>query len=212
MTTAQTSGRILRREHIVAATLVGAVVVVLGFASGIGVRQSQASGTQPPQQAAPGNTPGNEPPLPQAPPEAPPQIPLPGEQPLPVVPIALPPQTVPIVTPVPTVPPSVPEPSPGPPHNHPSPPPGSPTPPPPGPPPTPPCQPGWVPVWLDTATGTVQQLPLLGGLAGGLLSVLPLPSATDPSALPPGTPLDQLLLTCEPAPPAPPVPATDPPR
>lgn len=37
----------LRREHVVAASLVGSVVVVLGFASGLGIHHATSAATPP---------------------------------------------------------------------------------------------------------------------------------------------------------------------
>lgn len=64
------AGTILRREHLVAASLVGTVVVVVGFASGLGLTHPASAGTQqaqprttelpppPAPAAAPGGSPG----------------------------------------------------------------------------------------------------------------------------------------------------------
>ncbi|HEY4021025.1 MAG TPA: hypothetical protein VGM75_20215 [Pseudonocardiaceae bacterium] len=45
------AGTILRREHLVAACLVGTVVVVVGFASGLGLTKPAATGAQATQNA-----------------------------------------------------------------------------------------------------------------------------------------------------------------
>jgi len=55
--------RLLRREHIVAASLVGSVVVVIGFASGLGTRPGTGASAAP----APGE--GTAPPVATAPPQ-----------------------------------------------------------------------------------------------------------------------------------------------
>ncbi|SEC95769.1 hypothetical protein SAMN04489727_5753 [Amycolatopsis tolypomycina] len=153
-------GPALRRDHVIAASLAGAVVIVVGYASGIGLRPGTAAAT-PPVVADGGHPP------------AAPQTPAP--QPLPVgqLPTGGPPSPLPAVpvgdvpaAPMPSMPGAVPIPDPG------SPDPGSPpsSPPPstsPAPPPgtdVPTCQPGVPQQVLDTVGG----LPLLGAVTSGL--------------------------------------------
>lgn len=166
----------LRREHIVAASLVGSVVVVLGFASGLGIHHTTTAGTTPPAQA-----------------EGPPQTS--AAQPTgdvgqsgnagqsgdsgqqgprqnfvgtPVVTLSVSPSmTMPTGSspPVSTSPTSVT---------------GQPVPT-----TTQPCAPGLVPVALKSVTSGVQELPLLGSV----VSAVPLPVL-----------LDSLLGSCAPAP------------
>jgi hypothetical protein len=158
-------GPALRRDHVIAASLAGAVVVVVGYASGIGLRPGTAAAT-PPVVADGGH--------PAAAPETPGAQPLPAGQPpaggpvspLPAVPVGdLPPDPMPSMpgdvgaTPAPdpgspgagtTPPPSEPEPT-------------TPVPPPPGT-DVPACQPGVPQQVLDTVGG----LPLLGAVTTGL--------------------------------------------
>jgi hypothetical protein len=154
-------GPALRRDHVIAASLAGAVVIVVGYASGIGLRPGGAADAATPPVVADGGHP--------AAPETP------GTQPLPS---ALPPSDVP-VSPLPAVPAgdqpatTVP-PMPGDVVVAPTPDPGSPaptTPPNPTTPPLPPpgtevpaCQPGAAQQVLDTVGG----LPLVGAVTTGL--------------------------------------------
>jgi hypothetical protein len=182
------SGFAVRREQVVASFLVGAVVVVLGFASGLGVRTADQPAGEQPVDAAPDHA------SPPAGEETPPvsgggpgsggrQPVAGGGSPRPV--------TVP-GTRVPdpgggTVPPS------------PGPVPPSPTPPPQGPPPAPPeCEPGALPTWLATAADTLVSVPVVGGVLGAPLA----PVLTTPlggTALTSIEPLGSLLGTCQPA-------------
>lgn len=174
--------RLLRREHVVAASLVGAVVVVIGFASGLGSRPGTGASAAP--EPAPG---GQEPPAataPVTPAQAqPPQGGSPGYSggggggaavPVTTMP-AQPPgtghtghPTAPATT---TTPPTTTTSTPG-----------------------APCEPGLVPTALDTLLGT------LGSATGALgLGAAPAVVGTTAAllpALPAGTPLDQLLATC----------------
>jgi hypothetical protein len=79
-------GPAVRRDHVIAASLAGAVVVVVGYASGIGLRPGGAADAATPPAVADGGHPAT--------PETP------GTQPLPS---ALPPSDVP-VSPLPAVP------------------------------------------------------------------------------------------------------------
>lgn len=155
-------GSALRRDHVIAASLAGAVVVVVGYASGIGLRPGSAAATPPPVadggHAVTPETPGAQP-IPSAlPPSAVPVPPLPaipvGDQPVMTMP---PPPADVVANPTP----------------NPAPDPGTPTVPPPStttPPPPPPggdlpaCQPGAAQQVLDTVGG----LPLLGAVTTGL--------------------------------------------
>lgn len=151
-----------RRDQLIAASLTGAVVIVVGYASGLGLKPGTAAAENPPALAQPAPSastpsPGGEPPAP---------VPVPS---LPAVPVTGVP--APAAPPEPTVPgggvevsPSVPPPDPVPSHPHPGPP--SATPPSPPPPGTelPACQAGVAQQLLDT----VGTLPLLGGVTGGL--------------------------------------------
>ena len=154
-------GPALRRDHVIAASLAGAVVVVVGYASGIGLRPGGAADAATPPAVADGGhsaapeTPGAQP-LPSAlPPSAVPVSPLPavpvGDQPAETMP------TVPgdgvVATPTPTPVPDPPAPT--------SPP--EPAPPPPGT-EVPACQPGAAQQVLDTVGG----LPLVGAVTTGL--------------------------------------------
>ncbi|WP_370940711.1 hypothetical protein [Amycolatopsis sp. cg13] len=179
------------REQVVAACLAGAVVVVVGYASGIGLKTTAASGPvaldQAPAQAAP----APQPVLPNG------ELPPPGAvQPMPPVPgggippVDAPPPAAPVAdAPSGEVPPptgEIPQPSgdpmpPAPPETPPQTPTG--TPPPSG---TPTCQPGAVQPVLDTVSG----LPLIGGLTTGI-------GVTGPDGL-----LSTILGSCPPVQPA----------
>jgi hypothetical protein len=203
--------RLLRREQIVAASLVGSVVVVVGFASGLGTRPGTGANAAP----APG---GEENPVATAPP------PPTTTQTQPRRNSTQPPRTgggstgggvIPVTT-MPTLPPGT---------SHTGHPPAPTTPPPtttpPGTTPPPPttCQPGLVPAAVTTLLGTLGRATDalgLGGLLGGAptaallptTSLLPgeqlvladgtllsaLPDGT--LLLPDGTPLDQFIATC----------------
>jgi hypothetical protein len=175
--------RLLRREHVVAASLVGAVVVVIGFASGLGSRPGTGASAAP----APGSN--QEPPAATAPVTTaqtqPPQGGSPGYtgggggggggQAVPVTTLpALPPGTG---------------------HTgHPTAPPATTTPPATTLPPGMTCEPGLVPVALDTLLGTL-------GRATGALGLGAAPTVVGTTAallpqLPEGTPLDQFVATC----------------
>ncbi|WP_215547265.1 hypothetical protein [Amycolatopsis sp. CA-230715] len=165
----------LRRDHVIAASLAGAVVVVVGYASGIGLRPGTSAEATPPadggqQQAAPA-VPGAGQPVPGAlpPPDSVPPLPA-----VPVLPVAAqPPDPTPPMEPMPPMPPQSPggvvvTPTPGPGPEQPPPPATTPPLPPPGttPPgtPVPVCQPGVPQQLLDTVGG----IPLLGTLTTGL--------------------------------------------
>jgi hypothetical protein len=190
---------LLRREHVVAASLVGAVVVVVGFASGLGARPVIA-GQAPSDDDSAGATPSAEP-------QQPPQDSAPRNR-NPVhhngsgggghVPVTNPPGTghtghpAPPTTPVP--PPSSTPPKPEEPEN--------------------PCAPGFVPRSLDTLLGTLTRatdtIDLLDGVPLESIGLAPttVPTLLDGSA---GlAPLDQLLATCEPATPTTTPPTTPP--
>ncbi|WP_410655393.1 hypothetical protein [Amycolatopsis sp. lyj-112] len=152
-----------RRDQLIAASLTGAVVIVVGYASGLGLKPGTAAENPPVlAQPAPSGTtplPGGEPPAP---------APIPS---LPAVPVTDIP--APVVPPVPgggiEVPPSVPppEPVPSPPHPDPDPPPTTP----PLPPPDaelPACQPGVAQQVLDVVAG----LPLISEITDGLGATL----------------------------------------
>ncbi|WP_236725502.1 hypothetical protein [Amycolatopsis orientalis] len=155
-----------RRDQLIAAGLTGAVVIVVGYASGLGLKPGTAAGS-PPVLAQPQTPPSAATPLPGGEPPAPAPIPsLPAvpvtDIPAPVAPPASPPGGI-------EVPPPAPVPDPVPPHPHPDPPSSTPPLPPPPPPPPPgtelpACQPGAAQQVLDT----VAALPLLGGVTGGL--------------------------------------------
>lgn len=180
--------RLLRREHIVAASLVGAVVVVIGFASGLGSRPGSGA------EAA--------------------QLPGDSEPPAATTPVTTaqtqPPQGGPRnsgsgprgggggVVPVTTAPPA----TTGTHHTgHPTPPPTTTTPPPTSTTPPAPCDPGLVPAALDTLLGTLGQATDVLGLPG----LAPASVPVELPALPEGTPLDQFIATCQ-APPTTPTP------
>jgi hypothetical protein len=174
------SRRIFSREIVVAASLVGAVVVVVGYASGFGVRPifgdrpapgaGQAIATRPP---APRTT-------------APVTTTTPPGQPAPANP-AVPRQVVP-GTPLPRVTSTTSTT-----HPHPS---QPTTPPPPTTSPPPACQPGLVSGVLDTLLSTVGSVT---GAIGLPLPVSALPALpVDPAGTP--LPLDALLGTCPPEP------------
>ena len=152
-------GPALSRDHLIAASLAGAVVVVVGYASGIGLRPGSPAAAAPPVVADGGHqgTPPTGEPLP--PGEPPANVP---STPLPAVPIVGPATVLPPDTSMPPMgggvdvePTPVTE----------TPPPGTTVPPPP-PPGTdlPACQPGVAQQVLDTVGG----LPLLGAVTTGL--------------------------------------------
>jgi hypothetical protein len=155
-------GPALRRDHVIAASLAGAVVIVVGYASGIGLRPGGTADAATPPVVADGGhpatpaTPGTQPLPPGLPPSDVPPAPLPavpvGDQPVQTMP-SMPGDigVVPTPEPQPTEPGS-PEPTPPP-----------STPPPPGT-DVPPCQPGVTQQVLDTVGG----LPLLGSVTTGL--------------------------------------------
>jgi hypothetical protein len=155
-------GPALRRDHVIAASLAGAVVIVVGYASGIGLRPGGTAGAATPPVVADGGhpatpeTPAAQPPPPGLPPSDVPPVPLPavpvGDQPA---------QTVPSMPSMPGDGGVVPAPEPEPTQPEPTPPPA--TPPPPGT-DVPPCQPGVPQQVLDTVGG----LPLLGSVTTGL--------------------------------------------
>ena len=171
--------RLLRREHIVAASLVGAVVVVIGFASGLGSRPGSGA------EAA--------------------QLPGDNEQPATTAPVTTT-QTQPPqggsrnqsgsgsrngggAVPVTTAPPA----TTGTHHTgHPTTPPVTTTPPPTGTTPPVPCDPGLVPAALGTLLGTLGQATDALGLPG----LVPASTPVGLPALPEGTPLDQFIATC----------------
>lgn len=153
-------GPALSRDHLIAASLAGAVVVVVGYASGIGLRPGSTAAAAPPvvTDGGPHGAPATENPVPPGePPANVPAAPLPAA-PIAGAPIALPPDSS-----MPPMPGGVDvEPAPV-----------TETPPPPGttvPPPPPPgtelpaCQPGVAQQVLDTVGG----LPLLGSVTTGL--------------------------------------------
>ena len=181
-------GFLPRRDQVIAACLVGAVVVVVGYASGLGLKPGVVAAGGPPA-AVPGGkrpgapvTPGNQPaPGTQLPPEN--QLPpIDAVQPMPPAPgpgnsggpvpgpvgVVVPPATQPPAG-SPAPPGTTPPPSPPP---LPLPTPGT---------PLPPCKPGVVQPVLDTLGG----LPLLGSLVAGL-------GVTGPNGLP-----AQLLGYCQ---------------
>ncbi|WP_206785578.1 hypothetical protein [Amycolatopsis sp. MtRt-6] len=158
-------GPALRRDHVIAASLAGAVVIVVGYASGIGLRPGSAAAT-PPVVADGGHPVTPQTPAPQPIPTG--RLPTGGPaSPLPALPVgdvpAAPMPPMPgdggVVAPVPD--PGAPGPGSPPPS---SPPPSAPpTPPPPGT-DVPACQPGVPQQVLDTVGG----LPLLGAVTTGL--------------------------------------------
>ncbi len=155
-------GPALRRDHVIAASLAGAVVVVVGYASGIGLRPGTAAAT-PPVVADGGHPAAPETSVPQPVPAG--QLPTGGPaSPLPAMPVGDQP-----AAPMPPMPGDtgvVPVPEPGSPDPGTSPPPSSPPPTTPAPPETdvPACQPGVPQQILDTVGG----LPLLGSVTTGL--------------------------------------------
>ncbi len=161
-------GPALRRDHVIAASLAGAVVIVVGYASGLGLRPGTAAAT-PPAVADGGHpatpqTPGTQPvpagQLPAGGPVSPlPAIPVGGQPADPVPPMPSMPGDTGVV-PVPD--PGSPEPGTLPPPVS-SPEPTTPAPPPPGT-DVPACQAGVPQQVLDTVGG----LPLLGSLTTGL--------------------------------------------
>ena len=192
---------LLRREHVVAASLVGAVVVVVGFASGLGARPVIA-GQAPSDDDSAGAVPSARPQQPQQ--DSPPQGNPPRSGP-PVrhtgsggganVPVTNPPGTGHTGQPAPPTT-SAPPPAPTPPN------------------PENPCAPGLVPRSLDTLLGTLTRatdtISLLDAVPSASLGLAP---TTVPTLLDGTTglaPLDQLLATCEPATPTTTPPATPP--
>lgn len=171
--------RLLRREHIVAASLVGSVVVVIGFASGLGTRPGTGASAAP----APGDA--AEPPVATAPPQTTQAQPRQsggggtsgghggggGGAVLPVT-------TVPTVTPT---------------HGHPTT-PTTTTPPTTGTTPPATCDPGLVPAAVGTLLDTLGQA--VGAL--GLPGAVPATAATTTALLPGvGIPaVDQFIATC----------------
>jgi hypothetical protein len=172
--------RLLRREHIVAASLVGSVVVVIGFASGLGMRPGTGASAAP----TPG---GDQHPVATAPTtQAQPTQNTgggtrytggggggAGEVPVATAP-ALPPgsdYTAHPTTPPPTTttPPGTTDPN-------------------------APCQPGLVPDALDTLLATLGKATDALGL--GIAPATAIATATLLPQLPAGTPLDQLIATC----------------
>jgi hypothetical protein len=155
-------GPALRRDHVIAASLAGAVVIVVGYASGIGLRPGgTADAATPPVVADGGHPAAPATPVPQPLPPGLPPADVPAV-PLPAIPVGdQPGQTMPSmpgdtgVVPTPEPPPTEPgSPEPTPPPS---------TPPPPGT-DVPPCQPGVTQQVLDTVGG----LPLLGSVTTGL--------------------------------------------
>jgi hypothetical protein len=189
--------RLLRREHIVAASLVGSVVVVVGFASGLGSRPGTGASAAPaedqrqPAATAPVTTTQAQPP--QGNSRGPSGgSPRPGGG---------------GVAPVTTAPPT----TTGTHHTgHPTPPPAT-TPPPTSTTPPPACDPGLLPAAVETILDTVGRATAAIGLPGLGPSTVD-PAAPGLPALPEGTPLDQFIATCS-APttqPAPTTPTTTP--
>jgi hypothetical protein len=188
-------GRSLHREHVVAACLAGAVVVVVGYASGVGLKTTPAGadtsvtadgGKPTASQAPPAQQPipAGQPPAPDAG-QPMPAMPGPAGPPAGVPPVAAPITDVPPVQQPPQGPDPVPPGSTDP--GVPSTPPNAPVPP--GTPvPIPGCQPGLVQPITDAATG----LPLVGGLTTGL-------GLTGPSGV-----LAALVGSCQPQPGQPP--------
>ncbi|MFJ8910860.1 hypothetical protein [Amycolatopsis sp. NPDC102389] len=152
-------GIVPRRDQLIAASLTGAVVIVVGYASGLGLKPGTAAESPPPMAAGP--APSEASPVPDGKP--PPPAPIPS---LPADPVTDVP--APVAPPGPgggvEVSPSAPPPEPVPTHPHPEPPTTVPTTPPPPPEELPVCQPGAAQQVLDT----VAALPLLGGITGGL--------------------------------------------
>ncbi|MFI7115875.1 hypothetical protein [Amycolatopsis sp. NPDC049868] len=148
-------GIVPRRDQLIAASLTGAVVIVVGYASGLGLKPGTVAESAPPAIDRP--APSGPSPVPDGNP--PPPGPIPS---LPAVPVTDAP--APVAPPGPgggvEVSPPAPPPEPVPTHPHPEP----PTTPPPPPEELPVCQPGAVQQVLDT----VAALPLLGGVTGGL--------------------------------------------
>lgn len=182
--------RVLRREHVVAASLVGTVVVVVGYASGLGLRPVICTDapTTDAEVAAP-------------------RSPATAEQPAPATTAPVQPAANPgarrvvrqgpaaVPPPLPAPPPTSDQPQP--PHPHPPTPPGM------SPPPTPPCAPGLVPDALDTLLQTLgRATDALGLLAAPAVAPLPVADGATPVPAPEGTPLDQLLRACPPTTPS----------
>lgn len=175
--------RLLRREHIVAASLVGSVVVVIGFASGLGTRPGTGANAAP----MPG---GDEHPVATGP--------APTTQAQPTqntgggggtrytgggggggVPVT----TAPVGAPASTD------------HTaHPTTPPATSTTPPGTTDPNAPCQPGLVPDALDTLLATLGKATDALGL--GIAPTTAIATASLLPQLPEGTPLDQFIATC----------------
>lgn len=172
--------RLLRREHVVAASLVGAVVVVIGFASGLGSRPGTGASAAP----APGGT--QEPPAATAPvtpaQTQPPQGGSPGYSGGGGGGAAVP------VTTRPAQPPGTGH------TGHPTAPATTTTPPTTSTAPGTTCEPGLVPTALDTLLGTLGRATEALGL-GAAPTVVGTTAALLPE-LPAGTPLDQLIATC----------------
>lgn len=168
------SKRLLRREHIVAASLVGSVVVVIGFASGLGSRPGTGASAAP----APD---GQEPPVATAPAVTTPaqggvRYPTSGGGGGGAVPVTTLPAQAPATSHA----------------NHPT--ATTTTPPPTTTPPETACENGFVPTALDTLLGTLGRatdalgLGIAPAVVGTTAALLP--------ELPEGTPLDQLIATC----------------
>jgi hypothetical protein len=152
-----------RRDQLIAASLTGAVVIVVGYASGLGLKPGMAMAENPPALTQPPPSaaiplPGGEPP----PPAVIPSLPAPAV-PVTDIPAPLAPPTTPGGVEVQPTPPPPPDPVPS--HPHPDPPsvpPPSVTPPPDA--ELPACEPAVAQQVLDT----VAAIPLLGGVTGGL--------------------------------------------
>ena len=173
----KTSGSALRREHVVAACLVGTVVVVVGFASGLGLRAPTSAATEaaPQPAGAPRNPTVAQPPPGTAPINyvgtpsgggtgAPPILgPLPDTPPVPTTSTFDTPTTTPAVPPPPDKSTSPPQPSPS-------------------------CQPGLLSTVLDQVTTVVNAVPAVGSLLNGLTAPLlgGCPATTTPTPTPTG--------------------------
>jgi len=159
--TSASTARRLSREQLVAALLVGSVVILLGFASGLGISPASTTAAAPPAAVAPGTTTA---PDPSAPPTAsaaplPPPVAYVAEPAAPAAPVTVvvaPPAGTPSTAPSPA-PTSVPT------RTTPTPAPTSPLP---SAPPPPACSPGL----LTTLLGLL--LPTQDGAAPGLLGTL----------------------------------------
>ncbi|WP_328609342.1 hypothetical protein OG943_09505 [Amycolatopsis sp. NBC_00345] len=192
-------GRAFQRDHVVAACLAGAVVVVVGYASGLGLKTTPAgAGTSvtaggPPQTPAAPQEPARQPlPAGQLPPandvQPMPAMPDVGAPPADGFPATGPVADTPSAEPAPPTTGSVPPGTEAPPPD-----PGTGTPTPPGN-PVPDCQPGLAQPVLDTASG----LPLVGDLTAGA-------GLTGPDGI-----LAAILGSCRPQPETPGQPATAP--